>query len=199
MLLEIQIPTIETRRAKFDELVMTIAKQCDEHKLMDKVSITFCRDNKEMSIGAKRQKMYQESKGLFTVQVDDDDRLADDYCITMVEHIEKYPSIDAYGYIEDILQDPATGRPTIALHKNEFNDWNKVGEVYHRTLFMKDPIRTEICKQVPVTDRRFGEDHLWANHLKQSGLIKSSYFINKKMYIYRYTYMPHNEKYGIHI
>lgn len=197
MLLEIQIPTIETRVPQFEELTESIYKQIKEHKLQDKVSITFCRDNKEMSIGAKRQKMYQESKALFTVQVDDDDRLVEDYCPVMVEHIEKYPSIDAFGYIEDILQDPATGKPTYALHKNDFNDWNKVDDVYHRTLFMKDPIRTEICKQVPVTDRRFGEDHLWANHLKQSVLIKTAYFINRKMYIYRYKYQPHNEKYGI--
>lgn len=196
-LLSIQIPTIETRLLEFALIYAKLIDQMIKNKLEDKVEIIFLRDNKEMSIGEKRGKLYQMANAKFSVQIDDDDNVPDHYIKTIVDTIEKNPDCDFIGYYEKCYIDNQTLR---TKHSNQFTDWGDYyGEDcrYGRTPFHKDPILTEYCIKVGVETIRFGEDQLFAKKLKASGLIKNEVFITDEMYLYQYRYEPHNSKYGI--
>ena len=203
-LLSIQVPTICSRLKEFTLLHDFLQKQVQDDKLEKKVEIIFERDNKEISIGAKRQKLYEKAKAKFSVQIDDDDWVAKDYIRTIVNIIEQYPKCDAIGYLERCEID---NRVEIAMHSNNFSDWATKKNTgngdfglnikHERTLFFKDPILTEYCLAVGVHDIRFSEDHRFAREMKAAKLIQEPIFIEKIMYIYKYKAEPHNSKYGI--
>lgn len=181
-LLSVLIPTIAGREAQYEALCKTIP-----------VPVVSCCDNKQMSIGGKRQLLLDNCETEYFVMVDDDDSLAADYFEIILPILETKP--DCVTYLEDI------NGASVAVHDNKYDYWHEKDGIYYRTPFYKDVIRTDIAKQIGFKDMRYGEDHDFSIRLKQSGLIKKSVFVNKKMYFYN---MPdamsraeHEERYGI--
>ena len=195
-LLSIHIPTIVGRETQFDKLYNDIKSQIFEWQLESLVECIFEKDNKEISIGKKRQKLYERSKGKFSWQIDDDDSIDSDAIINIVNYIRE-TDCDYIGSYERCNVD---GLIFTTKHSNQFLDWcdyKAEGCVYGRTPFFKDPILTEYCLKVGVKDLRFGEDHDFARRMKESGLIQNEVFHEDILYYYRRISTPHNERYGI--
>jgi glycosyltransferase involved in cell wall biosynthesis len=193
--LTIAIPTIFGREEQFNSLLAELERQKEPYYFQ--VEILWHKDNKEMSIGAKRNLLYKQAKGAYTVLLDDDDTVAPDYIAKVMEALKQEP--DCVGYLEQCTMD---GVVKIACHSNRFKDWkdNYGGYDYARTIFYKDVIKTSIAQKVQVRDMRFGEDHNFAKRLKVSGLLKKEVFINEIMYYYSYQTMSkseHLKRYGI--
>lgn len=193
--LSILIPTVTGREALFNSLVAELERQIGDSP----VEIISLCDSKEMSIGQKRQQLYDAAQGKYCVQVDDDDTISADYIQTVLKYLAKEP--DCVTYLERVIEN---GHERISCHSNRFQNWESHVEGYHyvRTPFFKDVIKTEICRAIPVPDIRFGEDHKWSQKLKASGLIKHEEWIDKVMYIYTTNSMTakqHNDRYGITI
>jgi glycosyltransferase involved in cell wall biosynthesis len=191
-LLSICIPTIVGREKQYNQLYSFIAEQCTND-----VEIVTLKDNRELSIGKKRQSMYEMCTGQYAVQIDDDDTIPADYISTVLKLLAVNP--DCVGYLERVED---RGVHLLACHSNRYTDWgnNKDGYSYVRTIFYKDVIKTEIAKAVVVKDMRYGEDHDFARRLKASGLLKTEVFIEKIMYFYAapvLTAATTKERYGI--
>jgi len=201
--LTICIPTVVGREAKFNMLYDHIREQIREYGLGKKVEIIVEKDNKEMSIGAKRQKMYERAKGLYSVQIDDDDNVPFEFCKRVIEAIEAEQS-DCIGYIEECHFD---GRNVgNSLFSKDYPDWIenlnppvvKNGHicVRVRTPFFKTPIKTEICLKVGVANMRHGEDHEFSRRVLP--FLKTETFIPEKMYLYGFvTEGNYWERFGI--
>lgn len=191
MLLSILIPTIVGREQQFEYLVERLNKQIG---LLGNIEIVSCKDNKEISIGAKRQQLIEAAQGKYSVQCDDDDWLADNFIERVYPFLHADP--DAVTYLESV------NGTQVACHSSMWQSWanNKEGYQYVRTPFYKDVIRTDIVKQIGFKDMRYGEDADFAERLKKSGLIKSEVFLNEIMYYYHMkplTKQEHAERYGI--
>lgn len=198
MILTIAIPTIVGREYVFGALLDTLYFHIHRNEAQDKVEIISFKDNKEMSIGAKRQKLLDMAVGDYIFMVDDDDYLPA-YFIPEVLAALQDPDIDCIGYLEECMMN---GQRRIACHSNRFEDWadNKEGYDYVRTIFYKDVIRTSIARQISFENIRYGEDNAFAKKLKASGLLKKEAFIDKIMYHYKFnTLTPeqHKERYGL--
>lgn len=204
-ILSIQIPTVVGREIKFQGLYNFIKEQIITYQLQDETEVIYLRDNKEISIGAKRQKLYGMANALYSVQLDDDDWTAFMFCENIVGAIKQfkeengaYP--DCVGYIEDCT---INGRKAgNSLFSIGYPDWiEKLHPQVHgcvrvRTPFFKTPIKTELCLQVGVKDMRFGEDHDFARRILP--LLETQAFIAEPMYLYRHiTEGSHKERYGI--
>ena len=194
MLLEIQIPTILGREETCERLVRKITSQI---KSINQVGIKIMKDNRELSIGMKRQKLVEECTAEYLVQIDDDDDIPDCYVEEILLALESKP--DCIGYIESVT---INNNRLLACHSNRFDDWseNQLGFHFIRTIFCKDVIKTSIAREVGFSDMRFGEDHDFARKLKASGLLKNEVFINKIMYYYSHnslTSQQHKERYGL--
>jgi glycosyltransferase involved in cell wall biosynthesis len=198
MRLSICIPTVLGREAQFEALQAELFIQRKVYGYDNDIEIISICDNKEISIGAKRQKLYEQAQGEYTVQIDDDDWIAPTYIEDVMKCLE---GNDCVGYVERCT---INGKTMYSKISNEFDDWATVspneieGFHYQRTPFFKVPIKTSLCLQVGVNDLRFGEDHDFARRIKP--LLKSEIFINKALYYYTansLTPQEHKERYGL--
>jgi hypothetical protein len=193
MKLSILICTIKGRENQFQALLGTIKKQLlIEH--MQEVELLTKIDNKEISVGAKREALLNCAKGDYVVFIDDDDSVADDYIEQILKAIQHNP--DCIGFkIECNME----GIKHKAIASNIYDDWceNVDGFKYCRTIYHKTPVRREIALQIGFKDMRFGEDYDYSKRLKASGLLKKEYFIDKYLYFYNYKFENPKTKYGI--
>lgn len=192
MILTIAIPTIESRRREFELLYDHLKSQVIAIGAQRQVEVIFERDNKQISIGAKRQLLIDKAQGKYLVMVDDDDWVPFEYVHAVLEAAQKNP--DCIGYLENCDIQGKRERSCFSL---KYKDWaDKVDGYDHvRSPFFKTPILTDLCKIVGCADLRFGEDHDFAKRIYP--FLKTEEFINEELYFYRYKSEPHNAKYGI--
>lgn len=188
IVLSILIPSTFDRKQMTEELVRHLDYQSGLS-----VEILVHYDNRELSIGAKRQQMITEAKGEYIVQIDSDDWVPDDYVATLLRAFESNP--DCVGH-QIACSGTQYKRESAS---NKYPKWcvKRFGFDYIRTPYPKTPIRRSICLKIGFKDLRYGEDHDFSIRLKNSGLIKTEVYLNRVMYYYRYKFAPHNEKYGI--
>ncbi len=194
-LLSILIPTVVGREKQFTWLHALLINQI---KNDNEVEILRLKDNKEMTIGEKREKLYLLANGLYSIQIDDDDELADN-AIQLILDTIKISGVDCITFEEYIDID---GKIERSNHSLSYGDWEGEGGKelwdgfhYHRTPFFKSVIKTEIARSVPIPHIRFGEDHQWAQALKS--FLKSEIHIPEQLYKYIHISSNFNERYGI--
>lgn len=193
--LTVCFPTIVGREKEFEYIFNKIGNQVRDLNLTEEIDSVLFKDNKEISIGAKRDSIYKNCKGLFSVQIDDDDDVSDDFIESIYKAITQNPDADCIGYLERVIMDGVTKYSKIS---NQFNDWATTPSGYERTPFFKVPIKTKLCQQIGVADMRFGEDHDFAKRIKP--LLHNEVFIDKALYYYTgnsLTAEQHRERYGI--
>jgi hypothetical protein len=193
MILTIGIPTIHEREHQFNQLFNKLQNQKILIQNPDAVEIIYIKDNREISIGAKRQKLLEQANGDYFVMIDDDDDITDDYIFSILKAIT--PETDSVGF--EIECFGTSGKTASA--SNRWNDWgdNVGGFDYVRTPYQKTPIKTSIAKIIGYKDIRFGEDYDFSKRLKDSGLIKNESYIPKVLYFYRYKFQDPKVKYGL--
>ena len=190
-ILTIAIPTIESRKVQFDALMSNIRSQIELSGTQDVVEVISLCDNKEISIGLKRDRLIQMATGKYLVMIDDDDTISRYFVQDVVEAC--LSNADCIGYYEQVHH--ARKMSVITLRADKWTSEPGHGGDLQRTPFFKCPIKTDICKQAGCADMRFGEDEDFAIRIKP--LLKTEHFIDKIMYHYRYSYENHNTKYGI--
>lgn len=215
--LSILIPSVKNRSRQLDILFGFLIKQIvdytntreEEVILTNEDEIRFVRaprgeieiiiaiDNKEISVGKKRDILYQKAKGKYSWQIDDDDNISFDGIQKVMDALKEKP--DCVTFQEHCLIDNVEFKSN---HSRTYTDWEGDGQKlladgfhYHRTPFFKSVIRTDYCNHIGVGDRRFGEDHEFAI-LIHPMLVKEVH-IDEDIYLYRHVSSPHNERYGI--
>lgn len=183
MKLSICIATIESRKTKFDFLVqyLNIIKT-------DDVEIVSLCDNKQMSIGLKRQKLLEMSTGEYICFIDDDDMVPVNYVQKIIEGINK--KVDCVGFLVRLS---GWGPVDIMCSlSNQWDGWydNVGGFKYVRCPNHLSVIKREHCLKIGYKDLRGAEDSDFSLRLKASGLCKTEHFINEELYHYRYQHEP---------
>lgn len=214
-LLSILIPTVVGREKELNNLLFKIkgGMAWEEVKIGTSgyeahygkcISLPICfqvyKDNKEHSIGEKREFMYNQSMGLYSQMTDDDDELAPSAIELILEAIKSNPNVDCITFQENCQMN---GKYYKSNHSLEYPDWDGDGSHplhdgfhYHRTPFYKSVIKTEIAKSVPFKHVRYGEDHLWSIDLYPH--LKTEIHIDRELYYYIYEPKDTNEeRYGL--
>ena len=101
-LISFLIPTMRERSQKFKSLTDKLFIQIEENNLQEEVEVLSIYDNRNIRLCDKRNMLQKLSRGMYFIHLDDDDRVADDYCITVVneikELIKKSPVPDCIMY-----------------------------------------------------------------------------------------------------
>ena len=196
MILSILIPTTPERWEQTNYLIGKLTKNnypvptefphlTYNYNLQIDYEIIVCNDNKELSIGAKRNLMVQEAKGKYIVMVDSDDDVADDFVELILKTIKDEPELDCITWYELCTENGI--EPRICNHDNKYKGWENGGDeegiFYRRTPFCKDVILRDYYIQFPFEDIRFGEDHVQSNAMRH--LCTKQVHINKIMYYYK--------------
>lgn len=193
MKLSILIPTVKGRESHLQSLTADLNRQIAETNATSEVEIVVLSDNKEMTIGDKRTKLYSMAKGKYSVQLDDDDSVHPNYVSLVLNATSK--DTDCIGYYESVTWDRKyLGNSHISLRHKAWDE-NKSGHRFVRTPFHKVPIKTEIAKAVPFKPLRFGEDHEWSKRIYQH--LTTEVFIPEVMYFYEYISGDARVKYGM--
>ena len=188
-LLTVAIPTVTERVEKFKSLHAFITLQA-EGKPVEIISLC---DNKEISIGEKRNRLLHMAQGEYVVMIDDDDWVADTYVEEILQALVGSP--DCVGF-----QISCSGTKGVTADaSSRYSDWrdNEAGFDYVRMPYQKTPIRTEIARTIGYKDMRFGEDYDYSCRLRDSGLLVRENYVPKVLYYYRYAYEHPAKKFGI--
>ena len=193
-LLTIMLPTTIDRREQFAKLLEEIKRQIVANKYEDIVEVVINEDNKEISIGKKRQELLEASSGKWVVGIDSDDWISEDYLHDIVMALKNNTQIDHVGFLEDC---DINGEKSLSIFSIRHKHWaeNFDGYDHIRCANPKSVILREKALMVGFEDSRFGEDRIFSEAV--TSLLTSEIFIEKSLYLYRHISTEHNERYGI--
>ena len=209
MKLSILIATTKQRVEMFDELLHEFDRQLialnePMHsfgsalndlitRTTESVELIALSDNKEISIGDKRQRLLELARGEFIVYIDDDYIPSKNYVKLILDAIT--PDIDCIGM--NVYMTTNGNTPQKCCHRLKYKVWaNKVdGWDYVRNITHFNPVLRSVALKVGFKDLRFGEDKLYSDGV--SALLRNEAYITEPLFHYRYKIEPHNEKYGI--
>ena len=191
-LLTVMIPTTIDRRELFVLLVNELQRQ--RQGFSELVEIIWREDNKEISVGLKRQQLLEDAKGEWVVGFDSDDWPADTYLIDIITALKDNPNVDHVGFLEDCNID---GEKSLSIFSIRHKQWaeNLDGYDHVRCANPKSVIRRTKALEVGYQDSRFGEDRIFSEAV--TPLLESEVFINKPLYFYRHESTPFNQRYGV--
>ena len=179
--LTIAIPTIEKRKEYFNNLLLEFRHQSEPYG--EDIEIIWESDNGEMSIGNKRNILYQKSNGLYTVQWDDDDWICQNGIDKIMNAIETNADVITYNNYTDIEQ--------WGKHRN-FHKYISIKnnppiiDYDNNQIFsspdQKSVIKTEIARQVKFYDMNHSEDWFFMRDILP--FLKTEFLINEFIYLY---------------
>jgi glycosyltransferase involved in cell wall biosynthesis len=203
ILLSVLIATVEGREREFAVLLAHVTEQCHRRGWLatgdapGTVEILWEKDDKEISIGAKRQLLLERARGKFVVFIDDDDWVSDHYVSRIVDAIASDPGIDCVGLIGEHTTDGAN--PERFVGSLRYREWARDvdGYRYVRPPYHKTPVARTAALRAGFQDERFREDY--THSMRLLGLLHREHFIaDEVLYHHRYrTDVPHDIKYGI--
>lgn len=164
------------------------------------ICVIISKDNKELTIGEKREELYKKSTTPYSFMVDDDDDISEDAIDLILEAIKNNPDVDCVTFQEHCLM---YGKHFKSNHSLSYSGWYGDGShvlhdgfSFHRSPFYKDVIKTSIAQSVPFHHIRYGEDVLFSKDLYKH--LKTEVHIDKDLYFYIYDPKDsHQERYGI--
>ena len=181
MLLSILIPTLPDRINQYTELINCINIQRKQLNCFDKVQIIADDRDRSVPTGTKRNSLINKAEGLYTVFIDDDDKLPLFYIYEVLKAIELNPDVITFkGY----MTTNSVCRKDFVIKLNESYEERK--GVYYRYPNHLCPMKRELIKGVKFEDITYLEDIKWATKIKELKLLKSEFHINKEMYHYDY-------------
>lgn len=188
--LSILIATTKNRRPLFQKLYDELKRQADGLP----VEVLYEEDNKEISVGKKRQILLNRSSGKYICYFDSDDYPFSYYVKMILEALEQKP--DCVGMLIHMTTNGI--KPQVCCHSLQYPEWkdNVDGYDYVRNVTHFNPVRRELALKVGFKDMRYGEDRKYSDAVTK--LCKTEVFINKKLFHYRYSSAEkHKQKYGI--
>lgn len=201
------IPTTPDRKNQTSELLECLLKQEYLRKidmfdagditawryydLLTNIEILVMVDDKQNSVGVKRQKLLEHAKGEWVAGIDSDDLVADTYIEDILNALKENP--DHVGFLEDCDID---GEKSLSIFSIKHHFWGENSEGYDhiRCANPKSVIRRSIALQVGYQDCRFGEDRIFSEAV--TPLLKTEVFIDKPLYHYIHNSSPSHERYG---
>jgi glycosyltransferase involved in cell wall biosynthesis len=178
--LSILILTLPTRIDCYSNLIKKLNQQVIENNLIHRVQILTICDSKEISVGEKRNILLNQSCGKYICFIDDDDEIAHNYLISILNSIDKsYADVITFcgDYVENSQRTPFS---ISSVHRGNFNATN----MFYRLPNHLCPVKRELALSCMFTDKNFGEDSDYAELLNK--VINNEYHINEKLYFYMY-------------
>jgi len=185
-LLTIGILTLPQRKEKLNNLLNILEITCPvEYK--DRLEIIISEDNKEKTVGEKRNQVLDAATGKYVCFIDDDDIVSKWYLseILMILDSNLYDGVGFWGtyYV--------SGQPMMQFNHANSNQGNfkKDGRQY-RPLNHLNPIRTEIARKIRFPEKNFAEDSDYCDRLLESKLITKEYTFDIDKIMYHYLFDP---------
>lgn len=162
------IATIPGREQSLQNLMSSIREKCARIAPELKFEICLSYDNRETSIGRKRQYLLEQAKGKYLSFMDDDDFITDAYIEDLWLTIQgNYSCMRLRGQINQYTF-------THSL-ENKLTDKMARDEVFLRPPNHLNPMMSDIAKLIQFKDSVRGEDLDWTIRLAKNGFLTTEY------------------------
>lgn len=162
------IATIPGREASLQRLVSSIHEKCRQIAPEMKYDIQIAFDNREMSIGKKRQQLLESATGKYLAFIDDDDEITNEYIEDLWHTIRgKFSVMRLRGRIH-----PYTFTHSVS---NKLNASMATGDIFLRPPNHLNPMMTDVAKLISFKDAFRGEDLDWTIRMARSGFLTHEY------------------------
>lgn len=181
------IPTIPGREAKLRTLVESIRDKTS--RICPELRVEFCiaYDNREKSIGLKRQQLLTQAKGKYVSFIDDDDEITDAY-------IEDLNACFQGGFhcmrLRGITNEQLTFTHSIDVKLTDMMATQDDPPIFQRPPNHLNPMLADIAKLVQFKDATYGEDADWTLSLLKSNILQSEYRSDLSRIHYLYDNRP---------
>ena len=167
-----------TERAEMLERLQEVLRP----QLTDEVEVVVNVDNREKTVGRKRNELLAQAKGDYVAFVDDDDIVSPDYVAKVINAVKSNP--DCCG-IEGEFTNNGENRKKL-VHSLQAGRWYEHNGVCFRTPNHLNPIRRDIALKVGFNELNAGEDRDYSFRLK--GLLRREEYISGIIYFYDYKH-----------
>ena len=152
----ILIPTLVEREEKLNALKEELQNQIGDRA----VQVLSLADNRQMSVGQKRNMLLAQSTGEYVAFVDDDDSVSVDYVTKVLNALESSP--DCCSLTGEIVFSDGYSRPFI--HSLRYDRWidDHEANVYYRPPNHLNAVRRSTAKQVGFPFYNSGEDRVFS-------------------------------------
>ena len=189
MKLSILIPTVPRRLDFYTNLINHINKQKTEEVEV----ISDMADVGVKTTGQKRNDLLNSAKGDYVWFIDDDDWISDTAIEDILKGIEEQP--DSFAINGTWSENGQNVTQWFISKDLEYCASILNGrEVFLRPPNHITPMKRSIALQIMFPDKSNQEDYDFCMRLKESGLIKTEYKIDKP--IYEYRYLTYNKLYS---
>lgn len=180
MKLSLLIPTTPDREHFMIVLRREIKEQIERLHLQGLVEVLEELDNKEYSIGWKRNRLLERATGEYLAFIDSDDRISTDYISKVMEGIKK--GVDCCSLTGQYRENGKYFKPFI--HSVEFDRYWEDESFYYRYPNHLNAIKSSIAKQFRFPEINHGEDTDFATQIFRSGKLKTEHWIEGHIYFY---------------
>jgi len=178
----ILICTLNEREVQFKRLYENLSKQIKDNHLEDKIEILSHKDNREISIGEKRNALMQRSQGLYVNFIDDDDRVHPEYIKMIYDRLKSRP--DCVSLVGIITINHENSK--LFIHSIKYQVYSETDTAYYRPPNHLNTMKRSIAAQFRFPTSYFGEDYDWAMQIARSGLLKVEAVVHVPYYFYDY-------------
>ena len=175
--LSILIPSLNERQKALGELRAELDRQVGKRS----VQVVHLADDRQMSIGQKRNMLLTQSAGEYVTFVDDDDMVSPDYVEKVLGALSKNP--DCSSLTGQIVFSDGYARPFI--HSLRYDKWvdDHEGKVYYRPPNHLNAVRRDVAVMVGFPAWNSGEDRAFSMGIRQH--LKREEWIDGVIYNYR--------------
>ena len=176
--LSILTPSVPERFADLIRLRVRLAP----HLATCRVEWLVLADNRQWSIGEKRDALVQAARGRYVAFVDDDDDVTDDYCADILAAIDAH-SPDVVTFLQASSYNGVLS--TIEFRLQGQNAIYAPNRVTKRAAWHVCAWRRELAKRIHFPATNYGEDWGWAMHL--NAIATTEAHIPKILHSYTHT------------
>lgn len=181
MILSILIPSLFSRSESLSLLLDHLRSQITDYSLIE---ILVEIDNKEISTGAKRNKLVNRATGKYVVFIDDDDFVPHYYVANMLAFCQL--DMDCVAINGTITTDGANEiKWRISKDYDNVTVIENGNPVYLRKTNHITAVKRELALLAPFPDKSNAEDKAYSDLLNP--FLKTEVKINEPMYWYRYS------------
>lgn len=174
------IPTITGREKSLESLQKSIREKMARIAPHILYNINLKYDNRETSVGTKREQLIQNAEGKYSAFIDDDDEITDEYVQDLSETIGgSYSVMRLRGRIH-----PYTFTHSV---ENLLTSPMAIGEVFIRPPNHLNPMMTDIAKLIHYKDAVRGEDLDWTIRMAKTGFLTHEYKADDSRIHYMYN------------
>lgn len=165
--LSVLICTLQERESEFYKIYNKLSSQIKDYNLEDKIEILFLKDNKESSIGYKRNELIKKSKGEYICFLEDSDDIDKNYIKLIYEKLQSNPDCVSLAGKVNIKQHYCD-----FFHSINYKNWIEKDGIYYSPPTHRDVIKKSIAIQFSFLKKNGQEDYNWSMLIANSCILK---------------------------